>query len=96
MGVEETASAGDEEESKPWFCSGSAPSVSTLSPLNSVKKPKGTWDTEAVEWVKGTVSGEVVGAVSVLEGMVKPADTLSRDAKEMKDGSAPTYHPHLS
>ena len=30
----------------------------------------------------GTVSGEVTVAVSVPEGMVKPADILSRDAKE--------------
>ena len=35
-----------------------------------------------MDWVNGTVSGEVTGVVSVPEGMVKPADTLSRDAKE--------------
>ena len=35
-----------------------------------------------MDWVNGTVSGEVTGVVSVPEGMVEPADTLARDAKE--------------
>ena len=58
------------------------PSFSTLSLLDSVKKVKCTWDTEAVDWVKGNVSAEVAGVASVPESMVKPADRLSRDTKE--------------
>ena len=53
-----------------------------MSPLDLAEKPEGRWDTEGVDWVTGTVSGEVTVAVSVPEGMVKAADTLSRDAKE--------------
>ena len=35
-----------------------------------------------MDWVNDTVSIEVIGMASVREGMVKPADTFSRDAKE--------------
>lgn len=45
------------------------------------QEARGQGDTEAVDWVNGTVSGEVTEAVSVPEGVVEREDPLSRGTK---------------
>ena len=82
VGVEETACAGAEEEDKPGFSSGLAASLAAVSAPDLVENREGGLDTMVVGGATNTVLRGIAGAVPVPEGMVKPIDACSRDAKD--------------